>query len=171
VQGFFHLEHYGAASLTTTSFRKSQETMATLPLNLDECTVKITQEAHYEPEYANRMSSLDVVARHPQLGELAKMRCTIVGRRSLFKTHGDFLRMMDEESDELMQFSKKLFDAHSNVQPWLIDGRYKSGSGCWGKELNKGQIVHFEDLIVKEQVSLFIYWLLLLSDRVILDSN
>lgn len=133
--------------------------MADLPLNLHECTVKITQEAHYE--YPNRLSLLNVVARHPKLGELAKMRGIIVGRRPQFKTHGDFLQMMDDESEESLHFSEGLFDTHSNVHPWLIDGGYKSGSGCWGKELNEGQIVHFEDLTVEEQASLFIYLLAL----------
>lgn len=126
--------------------------MADLPLNLAECTVKFDLEAHHD--YPNRLHYLNAVAQHPKLGELAKMRCLIVDRRYVFKTHGDFLQIMDDESHEMMEFSTTLFDAHSNVRPWLVDLGYRSGSGCWGTELSTGGMVYIEDLTVKESASL-----------------
>lgn len=122
-------------------------------LNLAECTAIFKPGKNYD--YPNRLRYLNGVAQHPKLGELARMGCLIVERRDLFKTHGDFLRMMDGESDEILQFAKGLFDAHSNVRPWLIDGGYRSGSGCWGAELSTGDILYIQDLTVKEQVKPF----------------
>lgn len=59
---------------------------------------------------------------------------------------------MDDESDEMMHFSVDLFDDNTNVHLWLIDGSHRSGSGCWGQELNKSPVIYLEDLTVKEKV-------------------
>jgi hypothetical protein len=137
--------------------------MAKLPFNLAECTVKFDLEAHHE--YPNRLHYLNAVAQHPKLGELATMRCFLVDCRYVFKTHRDFLKIMEEESHEMMEFSTTLFDAHSNVRPWLVDVGYRRGSGCWGAELSTGGMVYIENLTVKESASLsfavfFVYCLM-----------
>jgi len=69
-----------------------------------------------------------------------------------FKKTGDFLEIMDEESQELYEFSVGLFDKYSNVRPWLVDGGAKSGSGCWGTELSVGDMLYLDDVLVKEEV-------------------
>ncbi|KAF8181841.1 hypothetical protein BJ912DRAFT_979314 [Pholiota molesta] len=80
------------------------------------------------------------------------MRCLLVDCRYVFKTHRDFLKIMEEESHEMMEFSTTLFDAHSNVRPWLVDVGYRRGSGCWGAELSTGGMVYIENLTVKESL-------------------
>lgn len=123
--------------------------MANSLRNLAGCTVSFMPETH--PDYPNRLRYLNVHASHPDLGVLAKMRCLIVSHRN-----GDgFLQMMDDESHEMMQFSTALFDAYGNVRPWLIDGGYRSGSMCWGPELNMGMMVYIEDLTVEERVRFY----------------
>ena len=76
-----------------------------------------------------------------------------------FKNAEDFLEIMDEESQELQEFSVGLFDRYSNIRPWLVDGGAKSGSGCWGTELSVGNMLYIEDLMVKKEVcSFFFLW-------------
>jgi hypothetical protein len=128
--------------------------MADSALNLAECTATFKPGKNHD--YPKRLRYLNGVARHPILGELATMQCIMVERRDFYKSHGDFLQMMDCESDELLQFAKALFDANSNVRPWLIDGGYRSGAGRWGAELSSGDILYILDLTVKEQVNLFL---------------
>jgi hypothetical protein len=119
-------------------------------LNLAECTPAFTTEKDFEnPE---RMEHLTVTLTHPVLGELATVQCLKIFGRLRFKNNGDFLEMMDEESQELHEFSVGLFDRYSNIRPWLVDGGAKSGSGCWGTELSIGDMLYLEDVLVKEEV-------------------
>jgi hypothetical protein len=38
------------------------------------------------------------------------------------------------------------------VHPWLVDGGAKSGSGCWGMELNIGDMLYIDEIVVKKEV-------------------
>lgn len=120
-------------------------------LNLSECTPKFTIEKHYDcPE---RMQYLNATLTHPVLGELAIARCLQIHGRMWFKNAGDFLEIMDEDSQEMQEFSVGLFDKYSNVRPWLVDGGAKSGSGCWGTELSIGDMLYVEEVRIKKEVS------------------
>jgi len=123
-------------------------------LNLSECTPTFTTEKHYE--YPNMMQYLNGTLTHPALGELATVRSLQIQRRMRFKNAGDFLEIMDEDSQELHEFSVALFDKHSNVRPWLVDGGSRSGSGCWGTELSIGDMLYIEEVNVKEEVCLLL---------------
>jgi hypothetical protein len=122
--------------------------MATL--NLAECNATFRNKKHYEnPE---TLQYLSATLTHPVFGELATAHCLKVVARMRFKSTGDFLEIMDDESQELHEFSVGLFDKYSNIRPWLVDGGAKSGSGCWGNELNVGDILYVQDVRVKEEV-------------------
>ena len=55
-----------------------------------------------------------------------------------------------------------LFNNYSGIPPWLVDGGAKSGSGCWGTELNAGDMLYIQDVRVKEEVcSCFFFFVLL----------
>ena len=125
-----------------------------IELNLTECTPNFTTEAHYE--YPERMQYLNATLTHPSLGELATARCIQIHGRMWFKNAGDFLEIMDEDSQELNEFSVALFDKYSNVRPWLVDGGAKSGSGCWGTELSIGHMLYVKDFMVKKEVCSFV---------------
>jgi len=119
-------------------------------LNLAECTPTFRTKKHYEnPE---TLQYLSATLTHPVLGELATAHCLKVIVRMRFKSTGDFLEIMDDESQELHEFSVGLFDKYSNIRPWLVDGGAKSGSGCWGTELNAGDMLYIQDVRVKEEV-------------------
>ena len=122
----------------------------TTSLKLTECTPKFTTKKHFENP--DRMQYLSVTLTHPGLGELATAHCLKILGRMRFKNTGDFLEIMDEESQELHEFSVGLFDKYSNVRPWLVDGGAKSGSGCWGTELSIGDMLYVQDVRVKEEV-------------------
>ena len=73
----------------------------------------------------------------------------------LFKNASDFLEIMDEDSQEMHEFSVGLFDKYSNVRPWLVDGGAESGSGGWGTELSIRDMLYVEEVRVKEEVCSF----------------
>jgi hypothetical protein len=70
-----------------------------------------------------------------------------------YAANGQFLAIMDEDSDELHQFSVALFDKYGKIRPWLIDG--SRGNGCWGPELDNNDIIYVLDLEVDPDVSFF----------------
>lgn len=124
-----------------------------IELNLSECIPKFITEPHCE--YPERMQYLNATLTHPSLGELATARCVQIHGRIQFKNAGNFLEMMDDESQELHEFSVSLFDKCSNVRPWLVDGGPKSGSGCWGTELSIGDMLYIKEVDVKKEVCSF----------------
>ena len=111
------------------------------------------------------MQYLNATLTHPSLGELATARCLQIQGRIRFKNAEDFLEIMDEDSQELNEFSVALFDKYSNVRPWLVDGGAKSGSGCWGTELSVGDMLYIEEVAVEKEV-FFFFWFLALLDGI-----
>ena len=132
-----------------------------IELNLSECTPEFTTVEHCE--YPERMQYLNATLTHPALGELATARCLKIHGRMRFKNAGDFLEIMDEDSQEMHEFSVGLFDKYSNVRPWLVDGGAKSGSGCWGTELSIGDILYVEEVNVEEEVCSLLFLFCLIS--------
>ncbi|KNZ80259.1 hypothetical protein J132_06685 [Termitomyces sp. J132] len=59
---------------------------------------------------------------------------------------------MDANSDELHQFSVKLFDNFGRVRPWLLEPGNRCGTGCWGTELNDGEIIYVLNISVVKEV-------------------
>jgi hypothetical protein len=108
-------------------------------LNLAECTPRFITEKHYD--YPETMQYINGTLTHPSLGELGTVRSFQIQGRLRFKKVGNFLEIMDEDSQELHEFSATLFDKYSNVRPWLVDGGARSGSGCWGTELSVGDML------------------------------
>lgn len=119
-------------------------------LDVSQCTAIFEVEPHLE--YPGRLSTVTGKATHPTLGEVATLRGLKLQARYAWKQAGDFTEIMDGESDEMMHFSTEVFDNDMNLQPWLADGGRRSGSGCWGDELNRGGMVYLEDVTVKNQV-------------------
>jgi len=78
------------------------------------------------------MQYLNGTLTHPLLGQLATAQCLKILGCMRFKKTGDFLGIMDEDSQEFHEFSESvgLFDKYSNIRPWVVDGGAKSGSVC-----------------------------------------
>ncbi|KAF9027051.1 hypothetical protein BDZ89DRAFT_1113615 [Hymenopellis radicata] len=94
-----------------------------------------------------QLQTLRGTATHPTLGEVATLSGYMIYRRML---GGDFLAMMDEESQELHEFSVTLFDKNGLLRPRFKAG-YRSGTGCWGDELNEDALAYIEDITVKDE--------------------
>jgi len=60
---------------------------------------------------------------------------------------------MDEEKDELHQFSVALFDKYGMARPWLIQASHRNGTGCWGREVNSGELIYLLNVDVNDYVS------------------
>jgi hypothetical protein len=146
-------------------------------LNLDECTAQFDVSPHDEHPRVlkNIVINVSHPSHHPDINTstglqvyfgadhsesddepepteapLATLRALRITRSA---ARGEFHLIMDEDSDELHQFSVQLFDNDVNVRPWLFDGT--KGSGCWGKEVDHGDLVYVMDLDVHPDVSRF----------------
>ena len=123
-------------------------------LNLSQCIAAFEVKPH--PEYPGRISTITGKVTHATLRELATLRGLVLHDRHAWKRAGDFMVIMDGVSDEMMHFSTEVFDNDLNLRPWLADGGRRSGTGCWGEELNRGTIVNLEDITVKSQVRIML---------------
>ena len=126
-----------------------------IKLKLSKCTPNFTTESHCE--YSEKMQYINATLTHPSHGELAIACCLQIHSHIRLKNAGDFLEIMDEDSQELNKFSVTLFDKYSNVHPWLVDDMARSGSGCWGRELSIGDMLYIKEVAVKKQVCVFVF--------------
>ncbi|KAF7295980.1 Ankyrin repeat family protein [Mycena kentingensis (nom. inval.)] len=115
---------------------------------LDKSSLKIffKEKDHYE--HPRVLKDLTVIVKHPAHGEVASLTARRIVRNAC---PGDFLRVLDEETDEMATFSTKLFDKYGKVLPEHIELGYQSGSGCWGRELDEGTLIYVFWVSVEEQ--------------------
>ncbi|KAF9456663.1 ankyrin repeat family protein [Collybia nuda] len=99
-----------------------------------------------DDEIPGTLETVIMEAIHPELGGVAKVTAVKVFRSRCIN---DFLGIMDGHSDELHMFSVSLFNKHIQPQSWLLDGGRRSGTGCWGDEMNRGDIVYILSLEVQ----------------------
>lgn len=128
-----------------SSFSPSSPTMAANIL--DACTARVATSAN--PECPTALTHIHGTITHPLYGELATVSGTMVNRNVL---RGTFLQILDGESDELHQFSQKLFDKNGFLKPELIEHDYHRGTGCWGEEVNDGLLVYIDTIEVNKNV-------------------
>ncbi|KAG6916022.1 hypothetical protein DXG01_008791 [Tephrocybe rancida] len=103
-----------------------------------------------EPDDENPRFLLNITMEvtHPELGAIASMSVIQIRRHFC----GDsFLEIMDENSDELQKFSVALFDKFGRVRPWLLEPGNRRGTGCWGDELNYGELIYVLDMSVNKE--------------------
>jgi hypothetical protein len=116
-------------------------------IDLNKCEVKIKAKPDFEnPKVVTRIT---VKATHTEHGTIANLSAYKIKREYC---RGQFLEVMDEYSDELHQFSIELFDKNGLVRPWLVDGSRRSGTGCWNRDLDYGNLIYLMDMSVKDQV-------------------
>ncbi|CCM00041.1 uncharacterized protein FIBRA_02067 [Fibroporia radiculosa] len=114
--------------------------------DLSECSISFSTLPH--PEYPNILIHLTAKVEHPIHKTIATLSALQIVR---WRCGDQFLRIMDEESQELHEFSVKLFDKNGHLKPELVDDEYHRGSGCWGREMNRGTIIYVEDVRVVTQ--------------------
>ncbi|KAL1722890.1 hypothetical protein EV715DRAFT_192283 [Schizophyllum commune] len=87
-----------------------------------------------------------LTATHPQHGTLGTLEAYKIER--VYALKGHFLEYLDAKSAELSDFGEKVLDENLNVYLKLIDHEYHKGAGCWGAELNEGDIVYIHSIEV-----------------------
>jgi hypothetical protein len=117
-------------------------------IDLNRC--EVTFEATPDDENPEVMTRITLHVNYPEHGSIAKLSAYKIDRTAC---RGSFLAVMDENSDELHQFSVALFDKNGFVRSWLVDGGRRSGTGCWGRELDEGALIYLMDMSVETNVS------------------
>ncbi|KAJ7072821.1 ankyrin repeat family protein [Mycena amicta] len=118
---------------------------APIAIDKNQLTVHIKVKGHHM--YPRAMQNISVTIKHPQHKTVASMSAL---RIVPTLCHGQFLQMLDEEEDELHEFSIQLFNKYGNIQPHLVEPGYRSGSGCWGREMDNGMLLYVFWLSVNE---------------------
>jgi hypothetical protein len=116
---------------------------------INDCKATFTASA--DDESPRVLKHIEATVKHPQHGDIASLTAVQINRN---RCRGMFLEVMDEHSDELLQFGTKLFDKKGKIRPWLVQSEYHKGTGCWGFELNEGMVVYILSMDVKPAVSL-----------------
>ena len=118
-----------------------------VPIDLGKCEIKIKVKPDFEnPKVVVHMT---LQATHPEHGAIGNLSVYQINRRHC---RGRFLEVMDKYSDELHQFSVELFDKNGYVRFWLVDGSRRSGTGCWNRSLDEGNLLYLMDMSVKDKV-------------------
>ncbi|RPD65375.1 hypothetical protein L226DRAFT_480019 [Lentinus tigrinus ALCF2SS1-7] len=107
------------------------------PLALNQCHVKFEAEPHYE--YPRVLKHVNVEAIHPVLGRVGSLQALQINRK---RCRGEFIIVMDEESQELCDFALALFDENGCFRPELVEHEYHKGTGVWGRELDNGMLLY-----------------------------
>lgn len=119
-------------------------------IDMNHLTLEMEVEKHDEHPRAIQIISLKV--KHPEFGDIVSLDAWRISRAYCA---GSFLEILDEDTDEMHQFSVTLFDKYGAVRPHLVDPGYRSGTGCWGREMDSGELVYILDITVKDSVRFF----------------
>ncbi|KAF7297896.1 Ankyrin repeat family protein [Mycena chlorophos] len=115
-------------------------------IDKDRLSLKIKSKGHYE--YPRHIQDITLTAKHPQHGEVA----SLFAWRLVRPLFGDrFLQILDEDHQEMHDFSSSLFDKYGKALPYIIEPGFRSGSGVWGQELNDGLLFYVMMVSVPEK--------------------
>lgn len=120
-----------------------------LPFTLDDCIAAFTVEEDYD--YPHILKRINCEVEHPTHPNVASLSAFQIDRR---RCRGQFLQVMDDESQELHEFSVKLFNKFGHLKPELVDNDYHKGTGCWGREMDRGMLIYVESIEVNPSVSM-----------------
>ncbi|KAK0499412.1 ankyrin repeat family protein [Armillaria luteobubalina] len=114
-------------------------------INLSQLVVDIEVNPHDESPEVLQTINMEVVQPGSSGGRIASLDGFIIFRERC----GDaFHSILDEESDELQRFSVALFDKYGKVKSHIVSEGFRSGTRCWGRELNVGKIIYVVDVTV-----------------------
>ena len=113
-----------------------------------DCKATLKSKKHHD--YPQSMRYLTVTVTHPQLGKIADLQAVLIDRSAM--PQGEFLGMMDDESDDLQKLALGVFDLEANVKDSIVYDEHHRGTGCWGPELDDGRILYISTVQVDEPV-------------------
>ncbi|KAJ7188876.1 ankyrin repeat family protein [Mycena filopes] len=114
-------------------------------MDLNTLTHSINAEVH--PEHPGIITIISIEVKHPEFGDVGSLEAWTISRANCA---GSFLEVMDKDMDEMHQFSVTLLDKYGHVRPHLVDPGHRSGTGCWGREMNSGELVYILNVDIKE---------------------
>ncbi|KAJ7350700.1 ankyrin repeat family protein [Mycena albidolilacea] len=114
-------------------------------MDLNALALRTKAKNHWE--HPRVIKTISVTVKHPQFGDIVSLEAWRISRAHCA---GSFLEIMDEDMDEMHQFSVTLFDKYGNVRPHLVNPGHRSGTGCWGREMDSGELVYILDITVQE---------------------
>ncbi|KAL6307619.1 hypothetical protein BKA93DRAFT_727485 [Sparassis latifolia] len=122
---------------------------ATAGISLNDCktTVKVRNRAFMGHPSAFKSITIEVTS--PDRKKVASIFAYQINRAVC--DDGDFLCIMDADSDELATLSRVLFDKYGEVRPWLVEDELFKGTGCWGRELSRGKLVYVQIVYVSDE--------------------
>ncbi|KAM5534767.1 hypothetical protein V8D89_011631 [Ganoderma adspersum] len=112
---------------------------------VDQCTTDIEIDPH--EEYPQALKVVVVHATHADHGRVGTLTALKINRKQL---RGEFLMVMDDESQELSDFATTLFDEIGHFRPEFIEHEYQKGSGVWGRELDDGLLLYVLSVNVQQ---------------------
>lgn len=122
-------------------------------MDMDALSLQIKVKNHWAHPRAIKLISVQVM--HPQLGDIGSLNAWRISRS---QCAGSFLEILDEDKAELHQFSMTLFDKYGNLRPHLLSPGYRSGTGCWGREMDSGNLMYILDVTVNESVGVGLFF-------------
>ncbi|TRM60525.1 hypothetical protein BD626DRAFT_571597 [Schizophyllum amplum] len=87
-----------------------------------------------------------ITASHPRHKDLGTLEAYKIARVS--RLAGHFFNVLDEKSSELADFGSKVLDNNMKVFTQNVENDYHKGLGCWGYEMNEGDIIYVHELDV-----------------------
>ncbi|KAI5896953.1 uncharacterized protein SCHCODRAFT_02597800 [Schizophyllum commune H4-8] len=115
----------------------------TTAINIADVRIECRESASASKRFIKHVR---LTATHPQYGTLGTLEAYKIER--VYALKGHFLEYLDAKSAELSDFGEKVLDENLNVYWKLIDHEYHKGTGCWGAELNDGDIVYLHSVEV-----------------------
>ncbi|KAF7289330.1 Ankyrin repeat family protein [Mycena indigotica] len=116
-------------------------------LDTSKLAISIEVRDHWHHQHPEAIQIIDVTARHPQQGQLGAIASLTAWRLVRAHIRDDFLHILDADHQELAN----VFDKYGQVRPHIIEPVYYNGSGCWGKELNKGSLFYVFGVSVEKR--------------------
>ncbi|KAI5834408.1 hypothetical protein K523DRAFT_230666 [Schizophyllum commune Tattone D] len=107
-------------------------------ISLDDVKIRIL--APTRRKTSQGLGRIIVTATHPVHGTLGKLDAYKFPRA--YPLRGRFFEVLDEESGELADFGMKVLDNDMNAYPKIVDDEYHKGTGVWGWEMNKGNVLY-----------------------------
>lgn len=118
-------------------------------IKLDECDVHIDTEPHYA--HPSFQTAINLTILHSTHGEIASMNALGIDRQRSLQG-GQFLQLMDEDEQELADFSQVLFDKFGFLKKYLIQNPHLRGTGVWGHEMDDGGLIYIYAINVNPKV-------------------
>ncbi|KIK60196.1 hypothetical protein GYMLUDRAFT_244628 [Collybiopsis luxurians FD-317 M1] len=118
-------------------------------ISLSDCTIK--SEASDPGDFPQFVQYITITAEHSKYREIAHLkacRVDITGLHNDFRSERLFHQIFDEYSQETADFSVAIFNRHGYVKDAFIRPGFRSGLGCWGQEMNEGELIYIKELSV-----------------------